>query len=391
MSSEPQAAWHRPSGVDELADVVTGAGERPLLPTGASTAGRGPESRVAGEGVEVVSTADLRGIVEHRPRDSTLTVEAGTRVADLMDAVAEEGSWLPLGGTALSRSVGGLVAAAPAGPYDQQYGPVRRQLLACSLVTHGGTRVRWGRAVMKNVAGFDLPRLVAGSFDRLGVLHRLSLRVWPAPRARRRYRIVGDDPSLEMAGRMTEADVAFRPDAVVWRRRPPSGGRGESDEQLEVELLGSAASVEAREERMEGWTAEVGARSARLDDPTEDAGSANRTTEVSVLALTGPRTDYADWTRRCLSLLDSDLLEAEGYPGTGFLRCWCRCSEEASPPAASRLAPELPDGISLRLERADPRGHRALRERRDPELARMEERVVEALEGRPRHWLSDYL
>ena len=131
--------------------------------------------------VEIVSTSELVGIVDHRRDDLTVTVRAGERVTDLLARLAAERQWIPLEGPAERLSVGGLIASAPPGALDRTFGPLRRQLLAVRTVTREGIPQRWGRAVMKNVAGYDMPRLYCGSFGQLGVITEASFRLWPLP------------------------------------------------------------------------------------------------------------------------------------------------------------------------------------------------------------------
>lgn len=380
-------SWHAPADPSELAALLEelGEGEAPVLPTGAP-APEGEGGPAADVPAETVSTAELAGIREHRPRDLTVTVGAGTRVAELRAFLQEEGGWLPVGGPALEASAGGLVAGGLAGPYDGAYGALGRQVLACRVVTHRGTEARWGRAVMKNVAGYDMPRMATGSFGRLGVLHEVTFRLWPAPERRRTLALAGGDDALGAAGRLLgeDLDASVRPDAVVWRP-----GR------LEVRLLGSAASVEAREDRLRARAGEAGLEVVGADDgprePSGRTGEGGRSRPVgeSVVGLTVSRTGFVAAARAALGELGEALAAAEGYPLQGFLRLWYRRRPEAPSPLGA-LGEACPHA-SLRLERGTEAELEGTRGRRDPGVRRIEDRLVRALEGRPRHWLASYL
>jgi glycolate oxidase FAD binding subunit len=151
----------------------------------------------------VVSTARLRGIVEHNPGDFTVTVAAGTPLLELQHALAEHRQWLPLDwpwgsgpdGEA-SGSIGGLVARGLAGGLRQRYLGVRDQLIGIELLRADGTAARAGGKVVKNVAGYDLMRLLSGSWGSLALITALTLRTQPLPPQRRGLWLQGPAPRL---------------------------------------------------------------------------------------------------------------------------------------------------------------------------------------------------
>jgi FAD/FMN-containing dehydrogenase len=107
---------------DEGVPVVTGIGvDRP-------TGGLDPLPRLS------LSTSELSEVISFRPGDLTVTVGAGMRMSALASVVAEAGLWLPIAGMPEDRSVGGWLASAPVGAFDGSYGPVRRHVLACTLL-----------------------------------------------------------------------------------------------------------------------------------------------------------------------------------------------------------------------------------------------------------------
>lgn len=435
-----------PADPDGLADLLADRPDdgRPLLPTGAGAAPPAVPDAAPDDAVDVLSTASLSGLRELRPRDLTVAAGAGTRVPDLLAALAAEGVWVPLGGPALGMSAGGLAAAAPAGPFDQSYGDLKRQLLACGLAGWDGQLLRWGRAVMKDVAGYSMVRSVTGAFGRTGVLHRLTFRLWPAPEALARPLVApgdGDgapDPLAAADALATsDADASVRPDAAVWGWSPDrtDGGR------LEVRLVGTEASVTLRLEKLREWAA---GRGASLEggepegfDPlaaggaagvgtdggaggaaagTEDqegegpppglpAAGAARDPGVSLVAVRTGRGGFADAARRARRALGERIVGLEAYPMAGHLRCAYRRDDPGPGPAPgsdgpsgspdpsgafARLLEALGDA-PVRVERGSAAELVAADARRGEGARRLEARVLDELAGRPRHWLSAYV
>ena len=122
------------------------------------------------------------GIVEYVPGDLTLTARAGTTLAELERATAAERQWLPLDPFGSNAgTLGATVAAASSGPLAHGFGAVRDNVLGVEIVTGRGEIVRAGGRVVKNVAGFDLTRLVIGSWGTLGVITEVSVRLRARP------------------------------------------------------------------------------------------------------------------------------------------------------------------------------------------------------------------
>ncbi len=157
-------------------------GERKLRVVGAgrwAKAGRPVRSE------ETISMADHRGIVEYVAGDLTMTVLAGTTLEDIAAATAREGQWLPLdpwGGD--SGTIGATVSTATSGPFSHAMGLPRDLVLGMEFVTGDGHVVRSGGRVVKNVAGFDLTRLLVGSWGSLGVITELTVRLRARPEHR---------------------------------------------------------------------------------------------------------------------------------------------------------------------------------------------------------------
>lgn len=130
----------------------------------------------------VLDTTALAGVVAHVPADLTVTVAAGTRFADLRSALAQAGQFLPLDPPhAEAATIGGIVAANSTGFWRARYGGVRDLLIGTTTVLGDGTVARSGGRVVKNVAGYDLNKLLVGSFGTLGVLVECTFKVLPRP------------------------------------------------------------------------------------------------------------------------------------------------------------------------------------------------------------------
>jgi glycolate oxidase FAD binding subunit len=145
--------------------------------------GAGTHREVGGPVPVGAPVAAPRGIVTYDPAELTVTAWAGTTVAELDAALGEHGQACVLDPRDDRATVGGLLAVGLSGHRRLRYGPLRDRVLEVRFVTGDGRVVRGGGPTVKNVTGFDLPRLLVGSFGSLGVLTRVILRCQPRPRA----------------------------------------------------------------------------------------------------------------------------------------------------------------------------------------------------------------
>lgn len=146
-----------------------------------------------------LATSDLSGVVEYVPGDLVITVGAGTTLADVAAITAQHDQWLALepfvSREGLRRAtVGATIATASHGPLSGSFGRARDLVLGLSLVTGNGTMCSAGGRVVKNVAGFDLVRLMTGAFGTLGVLTEVSLRLHAKPAVDESFAVVLDIP-----------------------------------------------------------------------------------------------------------------------------------------------------------------------------------------------------
>lgn len=130
-----------------------------------------------------VSLHATRGIIEYNPADLTITVGAGTTIAELDEATRAHGQWCPLAppGFAAVGTVGATIATASEGPYAATLGKPRSFVLGLECVDGTGRIIRAGGRVVKNVAGFDLTRTMVGAWGTLGAITRLHLRLRALP------------------------------------------------------------------------------------------------------------------------------------------------------------------------------------------------------------------
>ncbi|WP_298906717.1 FAD-binding oxidoreductase [uncultured Nostoc sp.] len=132
----------------------------------------------------VVSTQRINQLIEHAVGDLTITVEAGMKFSDLQALLAKSRQFLALDPTAPElATIGGIVATGDTGSLRQRYGSVRDQLLGITFVRADGQVTKAGGRVVKNVAGYDLMKLLTGSYGTLGFISQLTFRLYPLAEA----------------------------------------------------------------------------------------------------------------------------------------------------------------------------------------------------------------
>lgn len=191
---------------------------------------------------ELLDTTGHAGIVAYEPTELVVTVRAGTRLAELEAALAEKNQMLafepPHFGEAAT--VGGCVAAGLSGPRRATAGSVRDFVLGVKLLDGKGEILNFGGQVMKNVAGYDVSRLMAGALGTLGLLLEVSLKVLPKPPAEATLRLeLPQDRAIEAMNRWGGQPLPLS--ATCW-----------SDGQLTLRLSGARAAVAAARGKIGG-------------------------------------------------------------------------------------------------------------------------------------------
>lgn len=220
---------------------------RDALSAGQPLAIRGGDSKAfLGRNVEG-RALDIRphaGIVQYDPTELVITARAGTTLAELTAALDAGGQMLAFEPPLFDgeATLGGTIASGLSGPRRPWVGSARDFVLGTRVITGQGKHLRFGGEVMKNVAGYDLSRLMAASFGCLGVMTEVSLKVLPKPRMCRTLR-------LEVDAERALAQLA------EWGQQPlPITGASHDGRALHLRLEGGEGSVEAACDRLGGET-----------------------------------------------------------------------------------------------------------------------------------------
>ncbi|PXW28647.1 glycolate oxidase subunit GlcE [Paraburkholderia caballeronis] len=260
MQHDPIAYDDSQRLLDEVAHAI--ATHTPLAIRGGNS--KAFLSRAEAAHAVELDTRSHRGIVRYEPSELVMTARAGTPLVELTAALDAAGQMLPceppeFDGVA---TLGGAVASGLSGPRRPWAGAVRDFVLGCRLITGEAKHLRFGGEVMKNVAGYDMSRLTAGSFGCLALITEVSMKVLPKPRATH-------CAALDMTAAEALAELSG------WRRAAlPVTGACYVDGLLHVRLEGGEGAVSSARDRIGGmhvpmpfWT---GLRERRLpffDDP----------------------------------------------------------------------------------------------------------------------------
>nr|WP_315463333.1 glycolate oxidase subunit GlcE [uncultured Rhodoferax sp.] len=202
----------------------------------------------------LLDTRSLSGVVDYAPSELVVTVAAGTPLAELETLLATQGQCLPFepphfgwSGTSRHATVGGMVASGLAGPARASVGSVRDYVLGLKLINGKGDLLTFGGQVMKNVAGYDVSRLMAGAMGTLGLITEVSLKVLPiAPAEATLVFPLLQADALEQLHRWGAQPLPLN--ASCWVHDASAGQAGR--DLLFVRLRGAVAAVEAACGRM---------------------------------------------------------------------------------------------------------------------------------------------
>lgn len=340
----------------EIVRAARNAGSR-LLPAGRETwLGAGGWTR---DGGTVVSTAKLDAVHHYEPADLTLTAGAGVGLDHLGRIVGPNRQWLPFDAPGCGAgTLGAAVASGASGPLRTCYGATRDNVLGLEVVTGDGRTLRIGGRVVKNVAGYDLVRLFTGSRGSLGIITRVSIRLFPLPEA---------DETLLFAGEPSEAATMAR--TVCTSEVPVAAAELMEGEEvgadramvLALRLLGGPHDVEESRRRIvaalrtEPWAAHRDGESRRFH--TARTAWEEGASLVARLAALPDRLDAALAVARAIAA-DAD---GRGAHDAATVRDKARTAHghaATSAPAAAITADALQGVVRVRasLPGADPGG-----------------------------------
>lgn len=172
-----------PSDIEQISEVLRFASLESLavIPTGSGTKRGLGNSPVKAD--IALSTKNLCRVIEHESADLVATAECGITLAEFQRSLKERNQFLPVDPAHEKRgaTLGGIIAANDSGPMRLRYGTLRELLIGIKVVRADGTVFKGGSKVVKNVAGYDLPKLFVGSLGTLGVVAEATFRLYPVP------------------------------------------------------------------------------------------------------------------------------------------------------------------------------------------------------------------
>jgi len=291
----------------------------------------------------VLSSRALAGIREHHPGDFTLSVGAGTPLVEVQETLAHHGQWLAVDqpwGEAPT-SIGGLLARGLTGGYRQRAMGLRDQLLGIQLLRSDGVLARAGGKVVKNVAGYDLMRLLTGSWGALALITEVTLRTQPIPPQRRSLLIQGGLPELQQLSRWL-LNSSLSPERVDLCSAPLAAAAGLAEQPLLLIALASIDAATLAEQiaciRSRGSDGSSGGSTGglQLDERSHSAMQPLLAAQRGMPSAGPQSSPQADWLLRlavpatqCCTLLGAP--ELQGLPvvlaaGSGIGDAWGRAS-----------------------------------------------------------------
>ncbi|MDE1164903.1 MAG: glycolate oxidase subunit GlcE [Pseudomonas sp.] len=267
----------------------------------------------------VLDTRDHAGIVSYDPTELVVSVRAGTLLSELNAALDAAGQMLACEPPTFDgrATVGGMVAAGLSGPRRPWSGSVRDFVLGTRVITGLGKHLRFGGQVMKNVAGYDLSRLLAASFGSLGLITEVSLKVLPKPRC---------CASLNMA---ISSDEALRKLTEWGQQSLPISGACHDGNVLHLRLEGGEGSVAAARDRLGCSAADAtfweDLREQRLAFFNDPRPLWRLSLPFNIAPLDVPGTQLLDWAgaqRWLKSDSDADDIRRHAQQAGGHATCY---------------------------------------------------------------------
>ena len=336
--------------VEALRDRIADAGKRgvKLRVVGSGTwldAGRPVRSS------ETISTKELTGITEYVPGDLTLTARAGTTLAEIREATGEHGQWLamdPPGSP--DGTIGATVATGSAGPLRTYFGAPRDLTLGVEFVSGVGVVARGGGRVVKNVAGFDLTRLMTGSWGTLGVITEVAVRLHARPEADESVAIAVDAATGAARVRQLLRRLPFTPYACEVVNPTLGRALGVSETTAIFRLGGNSENVSAQRKALSelGDIREIDSSAWTTFATIEPAGA-------MVFRLSGlPAEIETRWREASEIAAECTGTLIHASPSRGVVRCIVPNTDAAiaavkrrfaTPAQTSRIGERLPDAL----------------------------------------------
>jgi FAD/FMN-containing dehydrogenase len=240
--------------------------------------------------VEVVAPG---GVIAYEPADMTITVGAGTRFADVDATLAEHAQECALDPRVRTATIGGILACGLSGVRRLRHGPVRDHVLEVRFETGDGKLVKGGGPTVKNVTGYDLPRLFVGSFGTIGVLQQATLRCRPRSACARWFTAVDPGDRYRASARLwsgghesvlfegVESDVREQGRGLAPLATPPALPEGAHRGRISVApgRVRDCATALDREHGGIRWCAELGVGTIHV--AADDAEALSRAREVA--------------------------------------------------------------------------------------------------------------
>lgn len=169
----------QPKTFNELREICLASSR--VLPVGSRS--KSALATVADPQMTTIDMRGLTGVITYDPSEFLISVRAGTSIAELRDVLRGQGQYLPFDPVMVGRgaTVGGSIASGISGSCRLLYGGLRDFMMEVAICDSAGREIRGGGKVVKNAAGFDLPKLVVGSYGRMGIITEATLKVFPAP------------------------------------------------------------------------------------------------------------------------------------------------------------------------------------------------------------------
>jgi glycolate oxidase FAD binding subunit len=262
----------RPTTVQELQDTVRSA-RRVSVRAGGTKSEPHPSD---------VTVSSLTGLVDYSPAECVLTAHAGTPVLEILDALRAHGQYLPFDPPFIDEgaTIGGTVAAGVSGPGRYRYGGVRDFVIGMRVVDGEGRLIRSGGKVVKNAAGFLLHHGMVGSGGRFGIITEVTVKVFPAPQARRTLEVKCGTIDKAFATARRVESQRFDCESIDFDDRGT----------LVITIAGRASAIDARLARL---ATAIGAPTAPVVESHLEPNTAPSLEQQSLVKVAGAMTRWA--------------------------------------------------------------------------------------------------